>query len=197
MPFFFVFSSMDFVAYIRFYLTPLTGSSKGKTKATKRKPSKGTSPVNSCICVEIIVWQRTFLKRPVIDVLNFTGAVQLNSLVMWLVYTKWSKSLILLCRGPSIAGGSGLCCSAGWLSIRYRIKEEENWQEAHSQTQWVLVVYFYLLFSVWHTVLIYAVAILNLLYVQMWNPLSLKVQRTYQLGRLSSSPHSLCSATGW
>ncbi len=46
--FVFLSSSMDFVALIHFYVTsPLTGASKGKMKAAKRKPSKGTSPVNS------------------------------------------------------------------------------------------------------------------------------------------------------
>lgn len=38
-----------YVANIHFYLTfPLTGTDKGKMKATKRKPSKGA--VNLCIC---------------------------------------------------------------------------------------------------------------------------------------------------
>lgn len=70
------------------------------------------------------------------------------------------ESLFFLWRGLSISGGSGLCCSTGWLLDRYRRKEEENCQEGHSHNRWVWV-YLYLLFSL--TVFIYNVVVLEML----------------------------------
>lgn len=137
---------------------------KSKEKATKRKPSKGTTMLLSVPDYMWILkatcelsWEGTLLNLYLLWCLFF---IQLE----WRLFLHLSFGLcklhlklilFLLHRGLSAAGRSGLCCSTGRLIVRHFTQEEENCQEGHNSRQYVEP-----LLSVSHCILHHVVVVL-------------------------------------